>query len=121
MIDYSLDEQNSILTVRPTGSLEKADFDQLAKTLDPYIEKTGGLKGMLIDAPAFPGWKSFGDLVGHLRFVRDHHKYVKKIAIVTDSGVGTLAENVGAHFIAAEVRRFHSIELDAAKEWILAP
>jgi hypothetical protein len=43
MIEQSLDTSNSILLVRPKSALEAADFAQLAKSVDPHIEKTGGL------------------------------------------------------------------------------
>ena len=61
------------------------DFTELTKAVDPQIEATGDLAGLIIDAPEFPGWDSFGTMVTHFRFVRDHHKRVKKVAIVTKS------------------------------------
>ena len=88
MVEHSLDTANSILYVRPKSALDKGDFDQLAKTVDPYIEKTGDLAGVIVEAPAFPGWESLGAMVAHFRFVRDHHKRVKRIALVTDSALG---------------------------------
>lgn len=53
----------------------------------PMIEHT------LVEAAAFPGWDSFGAMAAHFRFVRDHHKHLKKIAVVTDSAMGNLAES----------------------------
>jgi hypothetical protein len=47
----------------------------------------------LVEAAAFPGWDSFGAMAAHFRFVRDHHKHLKKIAVVTDSAMGNLAES----------------------------
>lgn len=93
---------------------------QLAATADPYIEKTGGLAGLIIDAPKFPGWDSSGALVSHLRFVQDHQKYIKKIALVTDSVMGSLAERLASHFVAARIRHFAAGDLDAAKQWVLS-
>ncbi len=95
MIDYELDKAHSILRVRPESSFDKSDFAELAKVVDPEIEAGGALAGLIIDAPHFPGWDSFGALVTHIRFVRDHHKHVKKIAIVTDSHFGDFAEHLG--------------------------
>ena len=60
--------------MQPKSPLEQDDFVKLAKAVDPYIEATGGLAGLIIEAPAFPGWDSFGTMVTHFRFVRDHHK-----------------------------------------------
>ena len=119
MIESNLDTANAILTVRPTAKLEQADFESLAKTVDPFVEKSGGLRGLVIEAKAFPGWAGFGALVAHLRFVRDHHKKVQKVAVVTDSAMGDLAEKLASHFVAAQIKHFPSAEMEAARKWIL--
>jgi len=119
MIEHTLDTAHSILYVRPKSALEQADFLQLAKTVDPYIEKTGGLAGLIIEAPAFPGWESLGAMAAHFRFVRDHHKRIKKIGLVTDSAMGDVAERLASHFVSATIRHFPSGELAAAKQWIM--
>jgi hypothetical protein len=119
MIEHTLDTHNSILYLRPTSPLAQDDFVQITKFVDPYIEKTGGLTGLVIQAPTFPGWESFGAVLSHFRFVRDHHKQVKKIALVTDSVVGNLAEHLAAHFVSAEIKQFRGNELEVAKQWIL--
>ena len=45
MIDYKLDTEHSILEVRPTSALDKADFAEIAKTVDPHIEATATSPG----------------------------------------------------------------------------
>jgi len=121
MIEHTLDTEHSILFVRPKSSLEQGDFEQLAKTVDPYIEETGDLAGLIIDAPTFPGWKSLGAMANHFRFVRDHQKHIKKIGLVTDSPLGNVAEHLASHFVSAKIRHFSAGELEAAKQWILTP
>ena len=121
MIEHTLDTEHSILFVRPKSALEQSDFEQLAKTVDPYIEETGDLAGLIIDAPTFPGWKSLGAMVNHFRFVRDHHKHIKKIGLVTDSPLENVAEHLASHFVSAKIRHFSAGELEAAKQWILTP
>ena len=79
MIEYNLDTAHSILLVHPKSALDKSDFAELTTVVDPQIEKTGELAGLIIDAPEFPGWDNFGTMVTHFRFVRDHHKHVKKV------------------------------------------
>ena len=118
MIEFNLDTTASVLYIRPKSALEKSDFAQLSQTVDPHIEKTGGLEGVLVEAATFPGWSTLGALIQHMRFVRDHQKYIKKIAIVTDSAIGNVAENIAAHFIAADIKHFRAGELEAAKRWI---
>lgn len=71
MIEYSLDTANSILLVRPKSAFNQQDFEQIAKSVDPYIEETGDLKGLIIETPSFPGWENFGAMAAHFRFVRE--------------------------------------------------
>ena len=60
MIEYNLDTEHSILLVQPKSAIEQGDFVKLAKAVDPHIEATGGLAGLIIETPSFPGWKSLG-------------------------------------------------------------
>ena len=119
MIEHTLDATNAILHIRPKSSLEQADFEQLAKAVDPFIAGTGDLAGLIIETPAFPGWSSFGAFAAHMRFVKDHHRHIKKIALVTDSALGDIAEHLMAHFVSAEIKHFPASEVDLAGQWIL--
>ena len=120
MIAYSLDAESSILYVWPKSSLEKSDFEDLAAAADPYIEKNGGLAGLIIETPAFPGWDSLGALAAHFRFVRDHHKRIRRIGLVTDAAaVATVAERLASHFVSAEIKHFPAGQREAAKQWIV--
>jgi len=119
MIEHTLDTTHSILYVRPKSALEQADFEQLAKTVDPYLGETGELAGLIIEAPRFPGWEGLGAMVAHFRFVRDHHKRIKKVGLVTDSALGNVAERLASHFVSAEIRHFSAGELEAAKQWVM--
>ena len=117
MIDATLDRERSLLVVRPETALEKEDFADLASLADPWIAETGGLRGLVIEAPAFPGWDSLAAMAAHFRFVRDHQRHIRHVALVTDSPVGKAAEKLAAHFVAAEIRRFPAGEFAAATAW----
>jgi hypothetical protein len=119
MIEHTLDTAHSILLVRPTAALAREDFEQLARTVDPYIEATGGLAGLIVEARAFPGWDSLGAMAAHFRFVRDHHRHIRKVAVVTDAALGDVAEKLGAHFISATIRHFPAGQVEAARRWIM--
>jgi hypothetical protein len=118
MIEHTLDTAQSILYLRPKSAFEKSDFEAIAKAVDPYIEKNGSLAGVIIDAPGFPGWESLGAMAAHFRFVRDHHKRIRRIALVTDSAVGNAAEKLASQFVAAKIKHFAAGQLDAAKLWV---
>ena len=119
MIEHSLDEKNAILHIRPRSALAKADFEGIAALVDPYIEKHGKLAGIVVEFDEFPGWQSFGALAAHLRFVREHHKLVRRIGVVTNSPLAEVAPKLAQHFVAAEIRHFPAGKPESAKAWIL--
>jgi hypothetical protein len=43
----------------------------------------------------------------------------RKVAVVTDSPLGDVAERLASHFVSAELKHFPSSGLEAAKHWIL--
>ncbi len=120
MLQHELNEDDGILMIAPQGPLEAADFQALAAEVDPYIAATGGLRGLLIEAKAFPGWDGFAGLTAHLRFVRDHHRMIRRVAVVSDHPVLSHLPQLASHFVAAEVRHFPRTEWNGALDWLRA-
>ncbi|MDA3800144.1 MAG: STAS/SEC14 domain-containing protein [Kiritimatiellae bacterium] len=119
MLHINLNKASGIVIAEPDGKLSKEDFVEAAKLIDPYIEETGKLNGIIIHTQSFPGWESFGAMVKHFKFVKNHHQCISHVAIVTDSKIGNTAEHIGSHFVKAEVKSFGYDEIEQAKEWIL--
>ena len=90
----------------------------VAGELDPYIDEKGNLRGLLIQAESFPGWHDFGAFVSHLRFVRDHHHNITKVAAVSDSAILSVLPHVARHFVSADVRHFEFSERETALAWL---
>jgi SpoIIAA-like len=120
MIESSLDTARSILYVRPKSALAEEDFVQLAKTVDPFIQSSGDLAGLILEIAAFPGWDSLGAMAAHFRFVRDHHKHIRKVAAATDAPLGSVAEKLASHFVSATIKHFPAGAIAAAQQWILS-
>jgi hypothetical protein len=118
MVNHELLRAEGLLIVRPEAPLEAADFQQLAQEVDPYIEANGKLCGLMVDAASFPGWKDFAGLLAHLKFVKDHHRRIQRIAVVTDSDVLTIAPRIASHFVQAEVRPFPRAQREEALHWL---
>ena len=118
MIQHELLRERGILILEPRGSLQARDFSALAAVIDPYIEQHGDLNGLLINAPSFPGWDDFAALLSHLRFVRDHHRRIRRIAVVSDSRFLSVAPKIANHFVSAEVRTFDAADRAAALDWL---
>lgn len=116
-ISYQLHANSGVIVVEVKQALRKADFDALGVTADAWIEAHGSLQGIVIRAREFPGWENFGSLVRHVRFVRGHHRQVKRIALAADAKLATIAPKIAEHFIQAEVKTFGYDQIDAAISW----
>lgn len=120
MLQHELLQERGILILKPEGALRAEDFTALAGAVDPYIERHGELKGLLIDAQSFPGWEDFAALLSHVRFVRDHHRRIRRIAVVSDSTLLAVGPKIASHFVSAEVRTFGAGARTAALAWLEA-
>lgn len=118
MLEHELWPDLGILIVSPKGALEAADFQRLAAEVDPYLERAGQLRGLMIYAESFPGWQDFGALISHIRFVKDHQQRVTRVAAVTDSGFLSILPAIANYFVRADVRHFHYDQKDAALAWL---
>ena len=118
MINAQLLRDEGILVVSPVDKLQSADFERLRLLVDPYLEEHGELSGLLIDAELFFGWDDFSGLVSHLRFVRNYHQKIERIAAVTDNSFIAIVPRVADHFTAAEIRHYDYRERDAALHWL---
>lgn len=116
-LEYELHEDRSLLILRPHGELEAGDFERVAAAVDPWIEKTGGLSGLVILAEEFPGWDNFAALGSHLRFVREHHAKIRRVAIVTNSRFLAAAPSFARWFVNADLRTFAPQDSEAAIGW----
>lgn len=119
MLNVELDSSSGIAVLTPDGALSENDFEAAAKVIDPYLESHGQLNGLIVRTKDFPGWESFGALVGHFKFVKDHQKRLLHVALVTDSKLGNVAENIAGHFISAEIKHFPFDQFSVARDWIM--
>jgi hypothetical protein len=118
MIYHELDRKTGVLLVQPGGPLSRDDFRSLAAAVDPYILEAGNLKALISRVETFPGWENLVGLVEHFRFVKEHHRYIEKVAFVTDSKLVRLMPKLAEHFVNAEISAFPYSELDAARRWV---
>lgn len=119
-LEFDLDEEAGVLTLKPHDDLEVGDFAGVAEVLDPYIEAKGRLGGLVVVADEFPGWDSLSALTSHFRFVRDHHRKIGRVALVTDDRFLAALPRLAKHFIDAEVRRFDGDAESRARDWAAA-
>ena len=118
MLQIKLDKNAGIVTVTPSAPLNEQDFTYLASEMDPYIEKEGKLNGLIIQVESFPGWENFAGLISHLKFIREHHKKIEKVAAVSDGKIVSIMPQIVDHFVNAKVKYFPYENLDEAILWV---
>lgn len=119
-LEFELLEDEGILILAPRGPLEAGDFERMTAVLDPWLERGHRLNGLVIDAEHFPGWDDLPGLVSHVRFVKDHQRRVRRVAVVSDDRVLHAVPSIAGRFLSAEVKTFREEELDSALAWVRA-
>jgi hypothetical protein len=117
MLLHKILEERGIVILEPQSALTVEDFRTLTEEVDAYLEKHPWIHGVVIHTKDFPGWENWQAFTEHLKFVRNHHEEIEKIALVTDATVATLAEKLVKHFVSAEIKHFSYAEYDAALAW----
>jgi len=118
MLTVELNEKDAIAILKPEGALSKEDFERVSLSIDPYIEKSGKLNGIIIYVESFPGWNSFEAFSSHIKFVKEHQTKVKAVAFVTNSALGSVAEHFAKHFVSAKIKHFPFHQMNEAELWI---
>lgn len=117
MINFRITD-SGVLIVQPSGLITSDDFAAVQNQIDPWLESGNKLKGLLIDAPDFPGWKDFAGFRAHLKFVKDHHREIPRIAVASDDDFLTALPKLARHFVKADFRRFDAGDTAEAIAWI---
>ena len=118
MINVQVLSAEGIILVEPDDALEEEDFPRLEEMLRAYIEEMDRLEGLVIRTKSFPGWDDYSALKHHMKFVKEHHGKIQRVAIVTDSKLGEIAPALAKPIISAELKHFSYDRLDVAKQWI---
>ena len=120
-VAHHLLPESGVLVVEVTAPLRAQDFDALAATADTWLETHDALAGVVIHARRFPGWENAASMLRHLRFVRDHHRAVRRVALAADGTQADLIVGLAEHFVHAEIKRFGYDDLDEAVAWAAGP
>lgn len=117
MLKTDLRTRENIVIIEPDALITTPQIKELAAQVDAYINETDRVPNLVIHTKSIPFWASFDALSEHLKFVKNHHSLVRKVAIVSDSKLFWLAKTIVCHFVGATVRRFPEMALDDAIAW----
>ena len=118
MLPYEILHDDQLVILEPKGPLSEEDFRRLTEDVDRFLEQHPILKGLLIHTREFPGWEDLTGLISHLRFVRDHHRQITRVALASDSRLAAIAPKLVEHFVSAEIRSFEHEEKEEVLKWL---
>lgn len=117
-VSYRMLPDRGVLVIEPHGPLGAHDFDVLSAEADAWIESGDApLTGIVIHARHFPGWENLGSVLRHIRFVRDHHRKIARVALSTDAAMAGIAAGLVDHFVEAKTKRYDYEDLGCAITW----
>ena len=117
MLNIEIKDRANIVIVTPDGAITAADIDRMTEEINNYINNHDRVPNLVIHTMSIPYWSNFKAMEKHLKFVKNHHQIVKKVAIVSDSKLLWLAKTIVDRFTGANVRRFTVEALDDAVAW----
>ncbi|QIE55749.1 STAS/SEC14 domain-containing protein [Pikeienuella piscinae] len=118
MLKIDFDAAHNCFRLEPSGRLTEADFTALTSEFNAKVNETDNIPNLVIHAATFPGWADFAGFVKHFDFLRDHHRMIDRVALVSDSRILDIAPRIARHLVWAEIRHFPGDELDAALAWV---
>jgi hypothetical protein len=118
MIKHEILTDDAIVIVEPSEPLSEDDFTGLTESVDEYLGSHDSLKGLLIHTSEFPGWEDFKGFIGHMKFVKNHHRKINKVALASNSRIASIAPKLTKHFVSAEVKSFDYEKSDDALTWL---
>jgi hypothetical protein len=110
-----------VLGVRPDGPITREDVAMLTRAADEYLAGHPKIAGVMVETRTFPGFASIGAFADYARFIADHHARVRRIALVTDSGLAPVAEFMANHVVGVQMRHYPFAEGTVAQAWLRAP
>jgi hypothetical protein len=117
MLRITEDTGRNLLLLEPGGALSRKDLDALTERFDGYVNARDKVPNLVVRAASFPTWTDFAALARHLRFIRRHHRLVRKVALVSDARALDIAPWIGRRLVSADIRHFAARDLDAALAW----
>jgi len=117
MIEIHVSDEG-IAEIEFEDALTSQDFDKVRGVIDDYINEKDRAPNLLIHLHQMVHWSSFKALQKHFRLVRDHHRLIKKVAVVGDVPLLNVAPEIANHFVAATIRRFPERSLRDARSWL---
>ena len=114
-------KDENVLIVQINQSLSRDMIAMLRGEIDGFINEHDYVPNLVISSRTAPHWDSLRAFADHLDMVHDHHKLIKKVALVSDSAVFSVLPKLVDYFVGAKLRHFKEDDFTKAVAWANEP
>ena len=118
MIEKIPESAGNVIGFKPIGDITKADYAILVPEVESLAQQYENIH-ILMDMTEFR-WEKAEAWGADLKFGRDFHKNIEKLAMVGDKKWEKWLTKLAAPFYAREAKYFHSDEIEGAWDWLRA-
>jgi hypothetical protein len=120
MIELNPNKEEGWVEATIHGKIEVNDFEKIAPIADEMIAEEGVLKGIVLNATEFSGWENLHALLNHLKFVKAHHQFIERVALIGNRHWQEVVPKMASVFVKAELRFFEESQSEDARTWVRA-
>jgi len=118
MIEFLPQNDGNLVALNFDGKISHEEFEALEPMIDAQIEKDGGEICLLLDLTDFEGYEDLHALWEHFVIVKNHHKHVKRVAIIGEEDWERRFAKLAAQFTLADVGYYAPAKMAEAIEWL---
>ena len=108
--------RGKVVHLCPTGTLHKADYEELTPIIDSVVAEHGGVR-LLFDTRGLAGWTPAA-MWEDFKIGMHHLKDIERVAFVSDGGWHDAIAKAAGLFIKGATRVFTPEGMDEATSWI---
>jgi len=116
MIEKLNQSSGSILGYKISGTVKKEDYGNMVPEVKAVVQEEGSAN-LLLDLTDFK-WEALDAWGADMKFGRDYHKKIEKMAIVGDKRWQKWMAKIADPFYAGEAKFFDAVDSDAAWTWL---
>lgn len=108
---------NNIVKIAVPVKIQDDDFQKISPVIEPLITQYGKIR-LLADATKFNGWENVAAFERHVKFVRNYHLKVERIAVIAGHLWQHWVISIVRMFVHPEIKIFDKGEEVDAERWV---
>ena len=118
MIEFLPQNEGHLVAVSFKGKVTHEEIEALTPMIDAQIDREGGSICLLLDLLEFEGWEDLHAVWDHFILVKNHHKFVTRIAILGHEDWERRFAEYAVRFTFAEVGYYEKGGRETAIAWL---